>query len=114
MATPRPPSISTAPEFILVACVVSLNLADCALISPSTVSLAFGFANLTFSLNVTGPSNCDNICFDVPPSTRILSLTITSSATKLNLFGSSPVIVGIGISNVDCCPLDEEILVFPM
>ena len=66
------------------------------------VKVLFGFANLTFSLNVTGPSNSESICFDTPPSTNNLSLTITSSATILNLFGSSPVIVGIGISNVVC------------
>ena len=47
-----------------------------------------GLLNLTVDENVTGPSNCESSCLDLPPSTRILSLTITSSNTTLSVFGS--------------------------
>ena len=63
---------------------------------------------------MTGPSNCERTVPEFPPSTRSLSLTITSSNTTLNLEGSSPVTVGTGISNVVCSPLDAEYFVFPM
>jgi len=56
--------------------------------------------NLTVLLNTTGPSNWDKICLEVPPSTIILSLQITSSNITLNREGFSPVTVGIGASNV--------------
>ena len=75
-----------------------------------TVSLSL---NLTLPLNVTGPSNWDRICRELPPSTSILSLTITSSNTTLNLFGSCPVTVGIGISNVVSCPVAELTRLLP-
>ena len=114
---PTPPKVTIEPVVVLVELITLWTLilpVDATLISPVTSNLLFWFANLTFSLNVTGPSNWDNICFDVPPSTSSLSLIITSSATRLKRFGSSPVIVGIGISNVVCCPLADAILVFPI
>ena len=114
---PTPPRVTIEPVVTLVEFVSLWTLmlpVEATLISPVTSSLLLGLANLIFSLNVTGPSNWDNICFDVPPSTSSLSFTITSSATILNLFGSSPVTVGIGISNVVCWPLADAILVFPM
>ena len=48
-------------------------------------------------LNVTGPSNWDKIVPEFPPSTMRRSLITTSSKITLNLEGSLPVIVGIGI-----------------
>ena len=46
--------------------------------------------NLKSLLNVTGPSNCERICFDAPPSTSSLSLTTT---------GALIVSGGVGINN---------------
>ena len=86
-------------------------------IIPVTIKLLVIFSSLlimTFSLKVTGPSNCDKIWLETPPSTRILSLTITSSNTTDSLVGSSPVTVGMGISNVCCLPEEAEYLVLPM
>ena len=51
---------------------------------------------------------------ELPPSTINLSFITTSSNTTLNLDGSRPVTVGIGIPNVICSPLVDEYLVFPM
>ena len=83
---PTPPSTTNAPVITLVESVAFLILKrSFAENSPLT---------LTSLLNVTGPSNCDRIVPEFPPSTRILSLTITSSNTTLSLVGSLPVIVG--------------------
>ena len=84
---------------------------------PSTVKLVAtlrSLLNLTLPLNVTGPLNWDRIVLELPPSTSSLSLMITSSNTTLSVLGSSPVTVGIGISNVICSPESDEILVFPI
>ena len=98
-AIPIPPSTTAAPVVALVVLTVLLTLScpvSAMLTLPTTSNFLVAFDSLTSLLNVTGPSNCDKICLDVPPSTNNLSLTITSSATILNLFGSSPVMVGIG------------------
>ena len=68
---------------------------------------------LTLLLNVTGPSNSDKTVPEFPPSTKSLSLTITSSNTTLNLDGSCPVIVGIGILNVTSLPVVELDFLLP-
>ena len=81
MARPRPPSITTEPFVGAVELVVSLNFASCARSDASVISCLVSSDNLKSLLNVTGPSNCDSICFDAPPSTKSLSLTTTSSAT---------------------------------
>ena len=55
------------------------------LTTPLTVVLSLTLTSLS---KLTGPSNSDKIVLDFPPSTSILSLTITSSKTTLNLAGS--------------------------
>ena len=106
LSMPTPPSTITEPVLVFVDCVVSkiLNLPE-----RERVSLT-----LTSLLNVTGPSNCDNISPESPPSTIILSLIVTSSKTALNLAGSSPVTVGIGVSNEVSSPVAEDFLVLPI
>ena len=65
-------------------------------------------------LKLTGPSNLDKTLLDLPPSTIILSLTVTSSNTTDNLEGSCPVTVGTGASNVLSCPVVELTLLLPI
>ena len=72
------------------------------------------FLILTSSLKVTGPLNCERTVLEFPPSTTSLSLIVTSSNTTLKRFGSSPVIVGFGISYDIISPLAAEVLVFPL
>ena len=69
---------------------------------------------LTSLLNLTGPSNWERTVPELPPSTTSLSLIVTSSNTALNLDESSPVIVGIGLSNVTSSPVDEDVLRLPI
>ena len=80
-------------------------------IIPLTVRSSLILTNL---LNVTGPSNCDRIVFDFPPSTTSLSFMITSSKITDNLDGSSPVTVASGASNVLSCPVAELTLLLPI
>ena len=113
LAIPNPPFDTTEPVVVEVESVWSLSLT---IFDEINWPLIFVWSLLTiiFWLKVTGPSNWDRICFDLPPSTRILSLTTTSSNATLNLEGFCPVIVGIGIAKVVWVPLLAEYLVFPM
>ena len=82
---PAPPSMTSAPVVLVVDCVVFAILTG-----PFAVKLSL---KVTSPLSVTGPSNCERICPESPPSTTRLFLTITSSKTTLRLDGSSPVTV---------------------
>ena len=106
LSIPTPPSTIIAPELLLVDCVVfnTLSLPD-----KERVSLT-----LTSLLNVTGPSNWDRISPESPPSTIILSLIVASSKMALSLAGSSPVTVGIGVSNDVSSPVADDFLVLPI
>ena len=106
LAIPKPPLIINAPELgeVELSSKKSLSL-------PETERVSF---ILTSLLKVTGPSNWDKISPESPPSTTILSLTVTSSKIALNLAGSSPVTVGIGVSNDVSCPVADDFLVFPI
>ena len=74
-------------------------LVDCWVLVSFTKLLNDAFALiLSCLLNVTGPSNCERTCPEVPPSTKSLSLIVTSSKTTLSFVGSCPVTVGFGIS----------------
>ena len=87
---PAPPSTISAPLVLVVDCVPFAILTG-----PFAVKLSL---KVTSSLKVTGPSNCERICPESPPSTTRLFLTITSSKTTLRLDGSSPVTVETGMS----------------
>ena len=111
-STPSPPSITKAPVSLLfdwVVFVISKVLFN--FIIPLTVRSSLTLTNL---LNVTGPSNCVRIVFDLPPSTTNLSLMITSSKITESLDGSSPVTVAIGASNVLSWPVAELTLLLPI
>ena len=97
---PTPPATTSAPVVELLDSLSSVIL----------TLLVF----LTSPLNVTGPSNCERIRPELPPSTTILSLTVTSSNTTLNLEGSSPVTVGIGVSIVVSSPVADDFFWFPI
>ena len=88
--TPIPPLNTADPAFSLSALLIKVTLS-----CPFNVVLPL---TLSWRVIVTGPSNCDRTNPDVPPSTIILSLTVTSSKATLNFEGSCPVIVGFGIS----------------
>ena len=109
---PTPPSTIRAPVSLLVDCVVFvISWVLLTLRAPLIATVSFIFSSL---LKVTGPSNCERTCWELPPSTIILSFTITSSKTTDSLEGSWPVIVGTGISKVICSPDCAEYLVLPM
>ena len=78
---PTPPSTVKQPESLLnesVVFVISTTLLILTTPFKTTLSLA-----LTSLSKLTGPSNSDRIVLDLPPSTSILSLTITSSKQHL-------------------------------
>ena len=106
LAILTPPSITTEPFPTPTDCVElsTLNF-------PGSDKV---FLILTSPPKVTGPSNCERICRESPPSTIILSLTVISSKIALNLAGSSPVTVGIGVSNEVSSPVEEDFLVLPI
>ena len=91
---PTPPSTTSAPS-PSVSESISFFILTCPLC-------------LTSELKVTGPSNCDRILLDFPPSTTSLSLIVTSSNTTLNREGSSPATVGTGLSNVVSSPVSAD------
>ena len=102
-AIPTPPSTINAP---VVTSIESFWSSD---------GCIFTLLNIfNFSLKLTGPSNCDNDVFDLPPSTNILSLTVTSSKITLNLDGSAPVIVGTGTSKLISSPVVADFLLLPI
>ena len=103
---PTPPDTTREPVSLLVE---SLVAANCVWPVIFTVLLT-----LTLLLNVVGPSKEDRMSPESPPSTTILSLTVTSSNTALNLAGVSPVTVGIGVSNVDSSPVADDFFWFPI
>ena len=106
LAIPAPPLTTSAPFAVVV---------DSCWLVIFNWDLAFTLLeNLTSLLNVTGPSNWERIVPELPPSTTSRSLTVTSSNTALNLDGSSPVTVGIGLSNVISSPVDEDVLRLPI
>ena len=112
LSIPTPPSTVNAPVSVLIDCVVFvISTVLLTFKAPFMMTKSFIFSSL---LKVTGPSNWERTVLEFPPSTSNLSLIITSSNTTLNLDGSSPVTVGLGISNVVCSPLVAEYLVFPI
>ena len=112
LSNPIPPSVIIDPVSVLFDCksfVSSMLLFNfnvpLSVVEPLT---------LMSLLKLTGPSNLDRTLLDLPPSTIILSLTVTSSNTTDNLEGSCPVTVGTGASNVLSCPVVELTLLLPI
>ena len=95
-----------APVVVLVEAVSSVILTG-------LLNVALSLAKI-WLLNVTGPSNWERSCFESPPSTVRRSLIMTSSNTTLNLAGSSPVTVGIGVSKVVSSPVRADFFWLPI
>ena len=80
LAIPTPPEIIRSPVVVEVDCRPSVILTVSVIVVSPLI--------LKSLLNLTGPSNCDRIVPEFPPSTRTLSLMMTSSKTTLSLEGS--------------------------
>ena len=70
--------------------------------------------NLILLLNMTGPSNCERILFEFPPSTNRFCLIVTWSKITLNAEGFSPLTVGIGIPKRTSVPFFAPIFLLPI
>ena len=73
-----------------------------------------------FLLKSTGPSNCESSSPVLPPSTLIVLETVISAGLMISIpvsvpteNTSSPVTVGIGVSNTSSLPVLEEIFLLP-